>query len=124
MKDGELDFRFTQEFAVQQPPMRPVYAVPIDEWNHLKLQIEKIKSRHNIYVTIGATLLGIGATAIGSAFNIPTTELLRNIPVNLVIGSLGVVLIISGGLSILYAIRERSLLRVSKDHVLDLMEFF
>ncbi len=67
---NDPEFKISQDYELLSPKKRRAYPILIEEWEHLKERIRKIRDNANFYHTVGSVLLGVSGSAFVAAISI------------------------------------------------------
>jgi len=121
---SEPSFKMSQDYELITPKKKRAYPILVEEWEHLKSKIRKIRDNANLYHTIGSILLGVAGSALVAALTLelPKAEGGRT-PMPIIIAWFTfVAALISGLLSLFFANTQREVQSTSASEVIEHME--
>ena len=122
--ENESSFKMSQDYELMAPKKKKAYPILIEEWQHLKEKIQRIKDDANLYHTIGSILLGVAGSSLLAALTLdfPSSES-ASIPMPIIISwFMFFTSFICGCLSIFFGRKQRKVQSTSCEEVIEHME--
>ena len=113
-------FTMSQDYELMVPVKKKAYPILIEEWQHLKDKIKRIKDSANLYHTIGSVLLGVSGSALVAALTLDS-QVSDPVP-NIISWFLFASALVCGCLSIFFGRNHREVQSASCGEVIEHME--